>query len=48
MAKPFSVRSLPGFTTIALFCFALLYLPILALVVYAFNAGTSIVIWEGF
>ncbi|MCO6049783.1 ABC transporter permease [Mesorhizobium sp. RP14(2022)] len=48
MARSFSVRAQPGFTTVALICFFLLYLPIATLVVYAFNAGTSIAIWEGF
>ena len=28
-------------------CFFLLYLPIAALVVFAFNSGTSIATWEG-
>lgn len=46
--RRFSVRRLPGFTTIALFCFAQLYAPIVLLVVYSFNAGTSVAIWEGF
>ncbi|HEV7251508.1 MAG TPA: ABC transporter permease [Mesorhizobium sp.] len=46
--RDFSVKRLPGFATIALICFFLLYLPIATLVVYAFNAGTSIAIWEGF
>jgi spermidine/putrescine transport system permease protein len=46
--KEFSVRRQPGFVTIAIFCFVLLYLPIITLVVYSFNAGTSIAIWEGF
>jgi spermidine/putrescine transport system permease protein len=31
-----------------MFCFFVLYLPISTLVVYAFNAGTSIALWEGF
>lgn len=44
----FSVRRQPGFATIAIFCFILLYLPVVTLVVYSFNAGTSIAIWEGF
>ncbi|HEY7764258.1 MAG TPA: ABC transporter permease [Aestuariivirgaceae bacterium] len=46
--RRFSVRRQPGFTTIAIICFILLYLPIITLVVYSFNAGTSIAIWEGF
>lgn len=44
----FDVRRQPGFTAVALFCFAVLYLPIILLVVYSFNAGNSIAIWEGF
>ncbi len=48
MARQFSVKRQRGFTTIALFCFFLLYLPIATLVVYAFNAGTTVGSWEGF
>lgn len=44
----FSVKTLPGFTFVAMLCFFLLYLPIATLVAYAFNAGDSIVVWEGF
>ncbi|MFP3354936.1 spermidine/putrescine ABC transporter permease PotC, partial [Pseudoalteromonas sp. SIMBA_153] len=33
---------------IAMTCFVLLYLPIILLVVYSFNSGRSIAIWEGF
>ncbi|WP_206530222.1 ABC transporter permease [Nordella sp. HKS 07] len=44
----FSVRRQTGFGGIALFCFVLLYLPIATLVVYSFNAGNSLAIWEGF
>ncbi|TKT69314.1 ABC transporter permease [Aquamicrobium sp. LC103] len=47
MDKTFSIQRMPGFATIALFCFALLYLPIATLVVFAFNDGSSIVMWEG-
>ena len=47
-ARSFSIESMPGFATIALFCFALLYIPIFTLVVYAFNSGVSVAIWEGF
>ena len=46
--KPFSIIRQPGFATIAAICFILLYMPIILLVVYSFNAGTSIAIWEGF
>ena len=48
MARQFSVRHQRGFTTIALICFFLLYLPIATLVVYAFNAGSTVGTWEGF
>lgn len=46
--RGFDVRRQPGFTTVALFCFVVLYLPIILLVIYSFNAGSSIAIWEGF
>ncbi len=32
----------PGFTTVATLCFVLLYLPIFLLVIFSFNAGTSV------
>lgn len=46
--RPFSVRRLPGFSAIALLCFAGLYAPIVTLVVYSFNSGNSIAVWDGF
>ncbi|MEQ6250245.1 ABC transporter permease [Sulfitobacter sp. HNIBRBA3233] len=48
MAKSFSIQRQTGFTAIALTCFVLLYLPIILLVIYSFNQGSSIAIWEGF
>ncbi|MCM2475124.1 ABC transporter permease [Agrobacterium sp. a22-2] len=48
MRSKFDVRVQPGFATIAMLCFFILYLPIATLVVYAFNSGTSIAVWEGF
>ena len=48
MARSFSIKRQPGFATIAMVCFFLLYLPIATLVVYAFNSGVSIATWEGF
>ncbi|HUR43997.1 MAG TPA: ABC transporter permease [Aestuariivirga sp.] len=48
MARGFAMKRLPGFTPVAMLCFFVLYLPIVTLVVYAFNAGVSIAIWEGF
>jgi spermidine/putrescine transport system permease protein len=44
----FDVRSQPGFTFVAMLTFFMLYLPIAALVAYAFNAGDSVAVWEGF
>lgn len=44
----FSIKRQPGFATIALICFVMLYAPILTLVAYSFNAGSSISLWEGF
>lgn len=46
--RGYSVRTLPGFSLIALLTFVVLYAPIMILVVYSFNAGTSLAIWEGF
>ncbi len=48
MRKRFNVREQTGFFTVAMITFFLLYLPIAALVVYAFNSGSSIANWEGF
>ena len=45
--RGFSVRRLPGASAIAVLCFALLYAPIVTLVIYSFNAGSSIAVWEG-
>ncbi len=48
MARRYSVEHQTGFSTIAVCAFIFLYLPIFTLVIYAFNAGSSIAIWEGF
>ncbi|MEH7829721.1 ABC transporter permease [Gemmobacter denitrificans] len=45
--RVFEPARLPGFATIAVLAFVALYLPIFTLVAYAFNAGTSIAVWEG-
>ncbi len=47
-ASTLSVRRQTGFTTIAAICFVLLYAPIATLIIYSFNAGTSIAVWRGF
>ena len=46
--RAFSVTGLPGFATIAVAVFVLLYLPIVTLVAYSFHQGTSPSVWEGF
>ncbi len=46
--KTFSVTALPGFTGIAIAVFVMLYLPIVTLVFYSFNGGSSIAVWGGF
>ena len=46
--RPFSLKRQTGFTTIAMLCFVMLYAPIIILVVYSFNAGKNIAVWEGF
>ncbi|WP_321333040.1 ABC transporter permease [Breoghania sp.] len=45
--RGFAVRDMPGFATIAFFSFAALYAPIFVLVIFSFNAGSSIALWEG-
>ncbi len=44
----FSVTNLPGFATIAVIVFLVLYIPIFTLVFYSFNASDSPSIWGGF
>jgi spermidine/putrescine transport system permease protein len=44
----YSVRTLPGFAVLAVFTIFVLYAPIMILVAYSFNYGTSLAIWEGF
>lgn len=45
--RGFDVTRLPGFATVAVLSFALLYAPIVTLVVYSFNAGSSVNLWGG-
>jgi spermidine/putrescine transport system permease protein len=42
------VKHQPGFKYVAFFCLALLYIPILILVLFSFNAGSLVMSWEGF
>jgi len=46
--RSFSPSHLPGFATIAVGVFVVLYVPILTLVVYSFNGGASVAVWSGF
>ena len=46
--RSFSATALPGFTTVAVAVFAMLYLPIATLVVFSFNDSVSIGAWGGF
>jgi spermidine/putrescine transport system permease protein len=47
-AKAFDLKAQPGFGTIARLALIALYLPILILVVFAFNATSSLGVWGGF
>lgn len=47
-ARGYSVRTLPGFAVVAIFAFFALYAPIAILVVFSFNEGSTLAIWEGF
>jgi spermidine/putrescine transport system permease protein len=46
--RSFSASHLPGFATVAIVAFVLLYLPIVTLVAYSFNSGPSVAVWQGF
>jgi spermidine/putrescine transport system permease protein len=45
--KPFSIKRMPGFILVATFVFVLLYMPVILLVVFSFNEGESLAVWEG-
>ena len=49
MADPRNVdiKDQPGFRTIAIICVAVLYVPILILMVFSFNTGSLVTHWEG-
>lgn len=46
--RGFEISRLPGFATVAIGAFVLLYLPIVTLVIFSFNASNSIAVWGGF
>ncbi|NIZ13021.1 spermidine/putrescine ABC transporter permease PotC, partial [Phaeobacter sp. HF9A] len=45
--KSFNLRRMPGFAPVALAIFVILYAPIVSLVVYSFNAESSVGVWGG-
>jgi spermidine/putrescine transport system permease protein len=47
LASPLDLKYQPGFKPLALFCVALLYTPILILVLFSFNSGDLIMRFEG-
>ena len=47
MARSFDIRRQTGFTTIAMIAFFALYLPIVVLVIFAFNSGENLSQWDG-
>jgi spermidine/putrescine transport system permease protein len=46
--KPFIVSRMPGFGSMAIAVFLLLYLPIALLIVFSFNERESLAVWGGF
>ena len=45
--RGFEISRLPGFATVAIAAFVLLYLPIATLVIFSFNASNSVAVWGG-
>ncbi len=48
MSRPFEVKHLPGFGALAGLSLALLYAPLLVLVLFSFNDSRSTSVWTGF
>ena len=46
--KALDIKRMPGFSTVACLCLAVLYAPMLVLVVFSFNANRSVTIWTEF
>ncbi|MFO1203179.1 MAG: ABC transporter permease [Tabrizicola sp.] len=46
--RSFEISRLPGFATVALAAFVILYLPIVTLVIFSFNDSNSVATWGGF
>ncbi|ABG33573.1 ABC transporter permease [Roseobacter denitrificans] len=47
-ARKFDVKAYPGFAQITVLCLLILYVPLMVVMIYSFNASASIVVWEGF
>ena len=47
-ARAFNIKRIPGFATVAMLVFVILYAPIITLVVYSFNAADSMANLNGF
>lgn len=47
-AKPFVWRETPGLPTLATSVFLFQYLPLLVVIVFSFNVGKQVTIWDGF
>ncbi|MEO1550194.1 MAG: ABC transporter permease [Pseudomonadota bacterium] len=46
-ARPFNLRRYAGFFPLTLLCLVILYAPLLVVMVYSFNDGRSITVWQG-
>ena len=42
------VRHYPGFLAVTILCLTILYVPLIVVAIYSFNASTSITSWGGF
>lgn len=47
-ARKFDVKAYPGFLHLTVICLLILYVPLVIVAIYSFNASPSIIIWEGF
>ena len=48
MSRSLDIRTYPGFVQMTVLCLLILYVPLIVVAVYSFNASQSIVVWEGF
>ena len=47
MTKRWDLRSYPGFFPMTMICLAILYAPLVVVMIYSFNSSPSITAWEG-